>query len=798
MLIASPLAFKTGGGMMVNSGNRFPLHSSNFISVRLFSSDPISRRIVKILSSLISLLLCSIFFLVGISPVTALDWTIETVDSDGDVGWYTSLALDELGNPRISYYDWTNSHLKFAQKNGTGWICETVDTTNSTGEYSSLKLDNSGQPFISYFYSTDNLKFAQKIGDNWTNVIVDSGNVGRHTSLAIDDAGNPRISYQEWNAGKLKYAQKNGNNWTNETVDSSVNVGAYSSLALDSSGYPYISYYDAKRGYLKYTVKIGGQWINQIVDNNLNVGSYTSLALNGTGNPSISYYDGFNKSLKYATKTGISWTKEIVDSEGDVGKHTSLVFDRSGNPHIIYYDVTSAHLKYATKTGKVWTNETVDPATSVGTYSSLALNSEGVPRISYRDNANSDLKYATGIPPLLVNFSASSREGTTPLIVEFTDTSTGGLPSFWNWSFGDGTWYNTSNLTLRNPEHVYVLPGIYNVNLTIRNFSATSTLSHMGYIIVVTPSVTPILTPTATPTPDPTPTPEPTLAPDPTISPTPSPTPTPETTPSPDPTISPAPSPTPTTDPTPYNGPTLSVSPGAGDGGGDDILPGLSTTPYPVGEEPFVYQTVNVGGDSAIRRVTVAGKNISGIVVTGKKLESIPSGFPKLPIPVYQYVDVKPAQFSVITDVHLEFDIPLESMGDENITQKEVGLYLFQNDTWVALPTYATGIKNGRALYRAGSTKFSLFAITINNTPFIQTQDTAFTIIPESDTIPKEQNGESVVPVFINLLELPPSPDSSESEHPFQSIFSGIMVISVIVVSIVLIRHWWIQRQNPP
>jgi len=402
----------------------------------------------------------------------------------------------------------------------------------------------------------------------------------------------------------------------------------------------------------------------------------------------------------------------------------------------------------------------------------------------------------------MVNFSASIREGTAPLTVEFSDTSTGGLPSLWNWSFGDGTWYNSSDKALRNPEHVYTTPGTYNVNLTIRNFSVTSTLSRMGYIIVVTPPVTPTPTPTPdptiSPTPSPTPTPEPTLSPNPTISPTPSPTPTPEPTLSPNPTITTAPSPTPTPDPAPSTGPTLSVSPNAGDGGGDDIPPGLSTTPDSVGEGPFVCQTVNVGGDSAIRRVTVTGKNISGIVVTGKKLESIQPGFPKVPIPVYQYIDVKPAQFSVITGVQLEFDIPHDSNGDQNITRRDVGMYLFQNGTWIALPIYATGIKNGRAFYRSDSPEFSLFAITVNNTPFSQWQESAFTISPKSDTTPKEYIGEPGVPLFTNLPVLPTIPETSAPEQPVQSIFSGIMVISIIMVSIVLIRHWWIRRQNPP
>jgi hypothetical protein len=58
----------------------------------------------------------------------------ETVDATGDVGNYTSLVLDGLGAPHISYYDETNGDLKYAVKSEGNWISEAVDTTGDVGE----------------------------------------------------------------------------------------------------------------------------------------------------------------------------------------------------------------------------------------------------------------------------------------------------------------------------------------------------------------------------------------------------------------------------------------------------------------------------------------------------------------------------------------------------------------------------------------------------------------------------------------------------------------------------------------
>ncbi len=68
--------------------------------------------------------------------------------------------------------------------------------------------------------------------------------------------------------------------------------------------------------------------------------------------------------------------------------------------------------------------------------------------------------------------------GRVPLIVSFTDESTGN-PTSWLWDFGDGT---TS--TEQNPQHVYVDLGFYDVSLTVALDDDEDTLDEHDYVTV--------------------------------------------------------------------------------------------------------------------------------------------------------------------------------------------------------------------------------------------------------------------------------------------------------------------------
>ena len=76
-------------------------------------------------------------------------------------------------------------------------------------------------------------------------------------------------------------------------------------------------------------------------------------------------------------------------------------------------------------------------------------------------------------------FSASPTSGKAPLTVIFTDKSTG-IPTKWQWSFGDG-----SSSFIQNPTHKYSKTGKYTVSLTVKNAKGSNTVTKTDYITVI-------------------------------------------------------------------------------------------------------------------------------------------------------------------------------------------------------------------------------------------------------------------------------------------------------------------------
>lgn len=95
------------------------------------------------------------------------------------------------------------------------------------------------------------------------------------------------------------------------------------------------------------------------------------------------------------------------------------------------------------------------------------------------NNYTTKINYITVRAVFQAGFTASPEQGDAPLTVQFTDTSTGNVTS-WFWDFGDG-----SNSTSQNPIHTYSGPGSYTVTLNVSNdMNESRSLTLPGYITV--------------------------------------------------------------------------------------------------------------------------------------------------------------------------------------------------------------------------------------------------------------------------------------------------------------------------
>jgi hypothetical protein len=249
-------------------------------------------------------------------------WSTRIVDWRNDVGQYNSIALGKTGPqngaPSISYYDATNKNLMYAYWDVglTHWFTFTLDDGGDVGQYTSLAVNDANIPFISYYDETNGdlkLKYQTPLHIWAPAMTVDAGgpldeDVGWYTSIALDSQGNPHISYYDYTNGDLKYAfwqgsifPAAGGTWNISTLQDVGDVGRFTSLKIytpDDSRH--LCYYDLTNKDLMYGRYSGGIWEFQTVDSLGDVGLYCSIDLDGLGRPAISYYDNGRADLKLA------------------------------------------------------------------------------------------------------------------------------------------------------------------------------------------------------------------------------------------------------------------------------------------------------------------------------------------------------------------------------------------------------------------------------------------------------------------------------------------------------------------
>ncbi len=319
-----------------------------------------------------------------------------------DVGRDTDIVVDGDGLARISYHDVTNGDLKYAAFDWAAWNVHVVDEAGETGRFTSMALDDGGNPIIAYMTVRDeNLESHLKVA--WATTQTPA--TAADWVLYVADTVTAPCRPEDCPEGQACLAETGtcaaldpGNCGGSCDPDTEVcvagscveempeaalddlpaGVGLFASLDLCSDGTPAVVYHDSINGDLKYVVFNGIDAFGPVVvldgEGNGNVGVYCSLYISSDDVEHVVYQDVDLGELYYlSSSTGLV---EVIDqgardANGDptdlasavgglhwVGKYARVVVDPFGNARVAYQDVTSLDLVVAVRDpGGQWTVE---------------------------------------------------------------------------------------------------------------------------------------------------------------------------------------------------------------------------------------------------------------------------------------------------------------------------------------------------------------------------------------------------------------------------------------------------------
>jgi hypothetical protein len=357
------------------------------------------------------------------------NWETTTVDTAGNVGEYSSIAIDGNGIAHIAYLENLGEellgdsavpygNLKYATNADGTWEVITLDIY--AGMTPRIIVDKNNNVHIVHsklgVSSPENLtdlRYTTNASGTWETVSINAKVVkGSDASIAVDT--NLKIHICAYNnegagttskgaKGGLRYLTNTSGEWTWVDLDNNPSAGNDTDIVVDSNDFVHISYLDKKEG-LKYATNLSGDWNFEIVDNTPHVGWNTSIATDSNNKAHISYSDPAdflkppgNGYLKYATNQSENWTTEILDREG-AGLFTGLSIDNDDIIHIAYYvykeGLFTGRLMYISGNLNQWVKETIDDMEFVGLYCAIDTDIFNEPYFSYYDYLNQDLKFA--------------------------------------------------------------------------------------------------------------------------------------------------------------------------------------------------------------------------------------------------------------------------------------------------------------------------------------------------------------------------------------------------------------------
>ena len=335
--------------------------------------------------------------------------TVEIVDTTNSVGFQSSITIGSDGFPAISYRDGTNGDLKFAHcGNATcsnGNTITTLDSEGVVGFESSIAIGLDGFPIISYRDITESDLKVVHCGSvdcasgNTITVVDDLGRTGEGTSIAIGSDGLPIISFRDHFSEQLRVTHC-GNalcseNNLSETIDSDDLGGYQSSLAIGADGLPIIAYRVGVVDNLRIihcgNVRCSNDNIGRTLDSAGSTGFSPSLAIGSDGLPAVAYKDGSTSDLNFIRCDDLLCIGigdvQTLDDGALTGFEPSMAIGPDGLPIISYQDASKENLVFVHCgdvgcTSGVARNVIIGNS-NAGAESSMTIGPDGLPLIAY-------------------------------------------------------------------------------------------------------------------------------------------------------------------------------------------------------------------------------------------------------------------------------------------------------------------------------------------------------------------------------------------------------------------------------
>lgn len=153
-------------------------------------------------------------------------WRVETIDPDVRSGFQAenrpSLAIAPDGNIGVAYYAARERDLRLATQRGQGWVIETVQSQGLVGGYPSLAFTSQSQAALTYQRNENGrdsaLEFVQQVDQRWqpADVLATGRNAGMFSAVQFDAQDRPHVAYRAETAERasvLRYTNRNHGVW---------------------------------------------------------------------------------------------------------------------------------------------------------------------------------------------------------------------------------------------------------------------------------------------------------------------------------------------------------------------------------------------------------------------------------------------------------------------------------------------------------------------------------------------------------------------------------------------------------